>query len=81
MKIRKVIQNTETGLYLSEIVIIGRNRALRPFAWCAYPKNAIQFENEEEAQATIVFIGAVIDWELEEQLQIVEVESKEIAKW
>ena len=72
MKIRKVIQNTETGLYLSEIVIIGRNRSLRPFAWCAYTKSAIQFDNEEEAEAAVAFIGDVLDWELQEQLKIVD---------
>lgn len=70
MKIRKVIQNTETGLYLSEIVIVGRNRKLRPLVWCAYTENAIRFDNEEEAEAAIAFIGGVVDWELEEHLQI-----------
>lgn len=72
MKIRKVIQNTETGLYLSEIVIIGRNRALRPLVWCSNQENAIQFDNEEEAEAAIAFIGDVLDWELQEQLKIVD---------
>ena len=74
MKGRKIIQNTDTGLYLSEIVIIGRNRKLRPFAWCAYTKNAIQFDNEEEAKAAVAFIGDVLDWELQEQLKIIDTE-------
>ena len=74
MKQKKVIQNTETGLYLRAINLMGGNSGLRPLAWSSFTRHAIQLENDEEAHATITFIGSVIDWELEEHLKIVAVE-------
>ena len=41
--------------------------------WRSLPTKAIHFENYEEAQATITFIGEVLDWELEKQLEIIKV--------
>ena len=66
---RYVIANTETHKFLAAIQI-GRTPAIHPLHWTDFSQNAIHFENSEEAQATITFIGAVLDWELEEQLEI-----------
>ncbi len=65
----KIIKNCNSEQYLSSIYI-GRTDKVKPFAWTYYPKNAIHFENEKEAKATITFIGAVMDWELEQELEI-----------
>lgn len=67
-----IIKNEETGKYLMSIYV-GRTSVVKPIVWTYYISNAIHFENEKEAKATIRFIGEVMDWELEEQLQIVEV--------
>lgn len=72
MRRYKFIKHAEAGIYLSGIHI-GRTGKLRPLTWTRYKEYAIHFENEAEAEATIEFIGSVIDWELEEQLEIVEV--------
>ena len=72
MKKYYLIKNEETGYYLSAINI-GCTAAIKPIMWVSYKARACHFENEEEAQATITFIGAVLDWELEEQLQIIEI--------
>lgn len=66
-----LIKNEETGEYLTALYI-GCQKAVPPLIWKNDPNYAIPFENTEEAQATITFIGAVINWELEEQLQIIE---------
>lgn len=68
-----VIKNTETEQYLNAINV-GCTPAIKPIVWTWYPKRAIHFENREEAEATITFIGAVMDWELESQLEIVELQ-------
>ena len=73
MYIIKTNEKIEGREYLSSIYI-GRAPEIHPFRWSFLPKHAIQFENEEEAQATIIFIGAVIDWELEEQLEIISID-------
>lgn len=68
-----LIKNEETGEYLTAIYL-GCKKAVPPLLWKKGPSYAIPFENEEEAKATITFIGAVINWELEEQLEVVELQ-------
>ena len=71
-----LIKNEATDAYLAAIQI-GRTSAIHPLTWTQVPKIALHFDNIEEAQATIKFIGAVLDWELEEQMEIYEIkESK-----
>ena len=72
MSIGYQIRNEETGEFLAALYLGCRN-AVQPLIWKNNPNYAIEFESKEEAQATIQFIGAVIDWELEEQLLIIEV--------
>ena len=72
MYVIKRTEPTEQGEYLASINI-GYTKEIKPIVWRFLPTRAIHFENKEEAQATITFIGAVLDWELEEQLEIVEV--------
>ena len=72
-KKKYVIQCEETNTYLSTMYI-GRHGHVLPFSWAYTTKQAIHFSTKEEAEATITFIGAVMDWELEEQLQIIEIE-------
>lgn len=68
-----LIKNTETGEYLTALYI-GCRKGVPPLLWKHDPKYAIPFREIEEAQSTITFIGSVINWELEEQLDIIEVE-------
>ena len=72
MKKYYIIRSEETEEYIMSIYV-GRTTVVKPIAWTNYIKNAIHFENADEAKATIAFIGAVMDWELEEQLQIIEI--------
>ena len=73
MYVIKREEPTEGGEYLASIYV-GRTSQINPLSWRLQPKHAINFENKEEAQATITFIGAVLDWELEEQLIIISAE-------
>ena len=64
-----VIKNEESGRYLAAINFGCHH--VEPLLWV--PKGSyriIRFENEEEAEATIAFIGDVMDWELAECLVI-----------
>lgn len=77
MKHNIVIRHTETGEHLAAIYI-GCSRTVPPLLWRKNRYEAIHFENEEEAKATIKFIGDVIDWEMEEQLEIITHNSENI---
>ena len=76
MKNNIVIRNAEDGQYLSSINV-GMTPALHPLYFRGLTKYAIHFENKDEAKATIKFIGDVLDWELEEQLEIVELQEEQ----
>ena len=67
-----IIKNEETGKYIS-FILIGRMGIAKEIKYTKDKQLALIFENTEEAEATIRFIGEVIDWELEEQLQIVKI--------
>ena len=67
-----LIKNEATDAYLAAIQI-GRTSAIHPLTWTQIPKKALHFNNTEEAQATIEFIATVLDWELEEQIEIYEI--------
>ena len=64
-----VIKNEESEMYVIGLFVSGTPQ-LHPVRWTPLIEHALSFENEEEAEATITFIGAVIDWELEELLVI-----------
>ena len=66
-----MIRNCDSGRYLGQINI--GSRAVRdPLLFVFSPcHGALVFENEKEAQATIDFISAVVDWETAECLEIV----------
>lgn len=66
------IKNEEDEKYLSTIYV-GRHGHVLPFSWAYTTKQAIHFENQKEAEATINFISDVMDWELAEQLTIIEI--------
>lgn len=68
-----VIQNEDDKRYLSTIYV-GKHSKVSPFSWAYTTKQAMHFENKEEAEATITFIGAVMDWELEKKLLIIEIQ-------
>ena len=72
-KKRFAIKNEEDKRYLSTIYV-GRYGNILPFSWSYTTKQAIHFENIEEAEATISFISDVMDWELAEQLTIIEIQ-------
>ena len=65
-----VIRNCEDGSYLSAIYL-GSSSEIAPLLWLDVRKFAIFFETMEEAISTITFIIDVIDYELAEQLEIV----------
>ncbi len=67
---RFVIQNVETDMFVKHLYI-ARDEFCRFVRWSPLIEEAVLFENEEEAEATITFIGAVIDWELEELLTVI----------
>ena len=64
----KVLRKID-GPYLAAISI-GRTPVIHPLIWTVEKRMAIHFENQEEAQATIDFLAAVLDWELEYELVI-----------
>ena len=65
-----VIRQCDSGMYLLA-VYLGRSRTVAPLLFISKPSEALTFENEEEAQATIDFISNVIDFETAECLEIV----------
>ena len=65
-----IIRHSETGYYLLS-VYIGRNSIIAPYLFVSKSQDALVFENEETAQATIDFISNVIDFELAECLEII----------
>ena len=65
-----MIRTCDTGHYLMS-VYLGNNLNISPVLFCADTKDGLFFENEEEAQATIDFIGNVYDFELAESLEVV----------
>lgn len=67
-----VIKNKENGKLIN-FILLGRGGVVREIKYTNDHRFALNFENREEPQATITFIGAVMDWELEEQLEISEV--------
>lgn len=70
---RYVIKRADRpGLMLSGVGIGSCTGSIIPSNnnWAIKTSYALQFENQEEAQATIDFITNVIDWELGEQLYI-----------
>lgn len=62
----KVLRKID-GPYLAAISI-GRTPIIHPLIWTVEKRMAIHFENQEQAQATIDFLAAVLDWELEFEL-------------
>lgn len=70
-----VIYNPSCSDYLVSINL-GSGKNILPMYWRGLPRLAIKFENQELAQATITFIGDVLDYELTEQLEIVEFETE-----
>lgn len=70
-----VIKNPVLDDYLVSINL-GAGKHIMPMYWRGIPRLALHFENSDIAQATITFIGDVLDWELAEQLEIVEVETE-----
>lgn len=70
-----VIQNKETKKYLMSIYV-GRTSVVKSIVWTDFIKNAIHFENKEMANSTIIFIGDVMDWELEQQLEYIEIQEE-----
>ena len=65
-----VIQNVESDLFLQDL-FISNEEPFRFVSWTPLLEEAASFENEEEAEAVIGFVGAVINWELEELLIVV----------
>lgn len=65
-----LIKNVENDMYVIGLFVSGAPQ-LHSVRWTPLIDHALVFENEEEAEATITFIGAVIDWELEELLTVV----------
>lgn len=65
-----VIRQCDSGMYLLA-VYLGRSRTVAPLLFISKCSEALYFENEEEAQATIDFISNVIDFETAECLEIV----------
>lgn len=65
-----VIRQSDSGMYLLA-VYLGRSRTVAPLLFISKSSEALTFENEEEAQATIDFISNVIDFETAECLEIV----------
>lgn len=66
-----VIKNIETGKYIKTMII-----ATVPFFEIEWTSNKIDarfFENADIANSAITFIGDCLDWELEQQLEFVEV--------
>lgn len=68
-----IIKNSANDDYLVSINL-GAGKNISPMYWRGLPRLAIHFENQDLAQATITFIGDVLDWELAEQLEIIEIE-------
>lgn len=73
-----LIKNTEEQYerYLSEIIIQWDSK-FQTHSWTTrwmFPRTAIRFTTEEEAQATIEFIINVIDFEKEGYLEIEKVQ-------
>lgn len=64
-----VIRNSEDGSYLSTIYL-GSSSEIPPLLWLGVREFAFSFETMEEAISTITFISDVIDYELAEQLEI-----------
>ncbi len=66
------IQNEFDEMYLAE-VRLNQHKGIREELrdWTGDEQFALRFENEEEAQAVIDFIGNVMDWELAEDLEVV----------
>lgn len=65
-----IIKNIETEKFIKSMII-----ATVPFfeiEWTTDEVNARFFENEDIANSVIIFIGDCLDWELEQQLEIVE---------
>lgn len=66
-----VIQHTEEKQYLSKVALEKKEIYLEQnLEYVISPENALQFETADEANAVITFIGDVIDWEEEQQLEI-----------
>lgn len=75
---RFVIKRTDKpGLLLSGVGMGSCTNSITPsnINWANHTSYALQFENQEEAQATIDFITNVIDWDLGDQLIIVKTKS------
>ena len=70
MREKYMIMEEEHGRFIN-FILIGRMGIVKEVKFTNNIHYALEFENEEEAQATIEFIGAVINWELEEQLKII----------
>ncbi len=59
-----------SGLFLAGLGI-GNRLVTGPMSWTKFESYAIHFCEFEEAQATIQFIGDVLDFELAEDLEVV----------
>lgn len=65
-----VIVNREDETFLSRISV-GASPWISPIGWTNSLKCCLHFTTQEEAQKTIEFMVDVLDWELEDNLDIV----------